>query len=194
MKEIRLLNSEIRGAEDSRSVEGVAAVFDQYSQDLGWFIEKIDRDAFAGADMDDVVACRNHDPDKVLARTKAGTLHLTVDDNGFGYRFDAPNTTVGNDTLEDIRVGNISHSSFAFTVKEDKWEKKDGKDVRTILRFEAIYDVSPVTNPAYLQTSVQKNSLDVAKRSYDEFIKSQEPPVKGMHWTEAATKLLAITA
>ena len=172
-KEIRYFDSEVRGEGESREIRGTAAVFGKRSQNLGWFVEVIDKNAFDNCDMGDVIACRNHDPDKVMARTSNKSLELSTSGDGLHYRFDAPNTTVGNDTLEDIRIGNIDKSSFAFTIKRDKWETlDDGNELRTILEIDKLYDVSPVTNPAYLQTDVQANSLEVAKRSYEEWKES----------------------
>lgn len=195
-KEVRYFDTEVRGEPEGREINGTAAVFNQNSQKLGWFYERIDPRAFDDCDMSDVIACRNHDPDKVMARTSAGTLALEVGDEGVGYRFTAPNTTVGNDTLEDIRVGNISKSSFAFTVEKDQWENLDnGDELRTILKVRKLYDVSPVTNPAYTGTGVQANGLDVAKRSYEQWKAEQAPEDDpnddmGMSWREAKTRIL----
>ena len=176
-KEIRYFESELRGAEDGREIHGTAVVFNKRSQALGWFVEIIDPRAFDNCDMTDVIACRNHDPDKVMARTGSNTLTLEVNDGGVDYRFEAPNTTVGNDTLEDIKVGNINKSSFAFTIKSDKWEEQeDGTDLRTILEINKLYDVSPVTNPAYLQTDVSTN--EVAKRSHEAWKEENKPEEK----------------
>lgn len=199
-KEIRVFNSEIRSAEDGREVAGRAAIFNKLSRELGWFREKIDPKAFDNCDMSDVIACRNHDPDKVMARTSAGTLDLSTDEEGLNYRFNAPNTTVGNDTLEDIKTGNISQSSFAFTVSKDMWEESDEGDVRTILEVKKLYDVSPVTDPAYFGTDVQANGLAVAKRSHEEWKKKDEKPDPtddpnddmGMTWHEARAKVISL--
>jgi len=196
-KEIRYFESEVRGEEESREIKGTAAVFGKRSQNLGWFVEVIDERAFDGCDMSDVIACRNHDPDKVMARTSNKTLALETDKDGLHYRFSAPNTTVGNDTLEDIRIGNIDKSSFAFTVEKDSWETlDDGTELRTILKIPKLYDVAPVTNPAYLQTGVQANSLEVARRSYEEWKKGEEDENDDMAdrktWREARMKIIGL--
>jgi len=206
-KEIRYFENPVvieeREGEDSRHISGYAAVFNKLSQDLGWFREKIDPAAFEKCDMADVIACRNHDPDKVMARTTAKTLDLNIDAKGLKYGFDAPNTSAGNDTLEDIQLKNIVASSFAFTVASDMWEEgktKNDPDIRTILEFKKLYDVSPVTNPAYLQTSVGANSLDLAKRSYDEWkdtikneSKEEEIPPETLSVREAEQQLIEIS-
>lgn len=174
-KEIRYYESDVEVRDDSREINGRAVVFDKLSRNLGWFREKIDPHAFDECDMTDVIACRNHDPDKVMARTTADTLDLNTDAQGLNYKFEAPNTTAGNDTLEDIKLKNIQYSSFAFTIAEDRWDEDDEHgEVRTILRIKKLYDVSPVTNPAYFGTDVQANGLEVAQRSHDEWKAAQK--------------------
>ena len=195
-REIRYFDSEVlvekREDGDSRTISGRAAVFNKLSRNLGWFREKIDPAAFDECDMTDVIACRNHDPDKVMARTTAETLKLGTDQNGLNYTFDAPNTTAGNDTIEDIKLKNITQSSFAFTIAEDRWDEDDEHgEIRTILKVKKLYDVSPVTNPAYFGTDVSANSLEVAQRSYDEWKKNDDVNM-GMTYQEAKVKVLAL--
>lgn len=157
-KEIRQLNTSDMQVND-RSVDGYAAVFNSPSEDLGGFIEVIADGAFDGViDRSDVYALLNHDPEKVLARSKygVGSLGLTVDSKGLRYVFDAPKTDLGDTVLEFIRRGEIDSSSFAFVVGEDRWEKQaDGMYLRTILSFKSLHDISPVFDPAYAATSVK---------------------------------------
>lgn len=152
--ERRTINFELRAKPEGRTIEGYAAIFDSET-DLGWFIEEIARGAFDGADMSDVVALFNHDPNYPLARTSSKTLVLEVDEKGLKYRFDAPDTTFGEDLLKMIRRGDISQSSFAFTIKDQEWIERTGTpSKRMIKKIDALYDVSPVTYPAYKETSV----------------------------------------
>ena len=165
-KEIRSITAELRAATEGRTIEGYAAVYNQEA-DLGFFREIIMPGAFDGADMSDVRALFNHNPDGILARTASGTMQLEVDERGLKFRFEAPNTTLGNDLLEMIRRVDISQSSFAFTVAKggDEWEDGDERaDLRKIKKFRALYDVSPVTYPAYTQTSVQARSAEQVYR------------------------------
>ena len=167
--EIRIFESRVENrAADSRKIEGIAAKSNSLSRTLyGWFKEIIDPGAFEGADMSDVVCLKNHNQDLILARTIAGTLDLGVNDDGdLTYSFEAPNTTVGNDLLEEVRLGNIQHSSFAFEVAEDRWEEdSEGNEIRHIVKFRKIHDVSPVVNPAYLQTSVDARNMEIIEQS-----------------------------
>lgn len=153
-KETRTINFELRAKPESRTIEGYAAIFDTET-DLGWFRETLNRSAFENADMTDVVALFNHDPNFPLARTTSGTLQLEIDERGLKYSFEAPDTTYGEDLLKMIRRGDISQSSFAFTIKDETWDERGGgKPKRSIDAIAALYDVSPVTYPAYKETSV----------------------------------------
>ena len=166
-KEIRYFN-EIRANEDSesRKVEGYAIIFNSESEDLG-FIETIEKDAIDDEVIakSDVFALMNHDDKRgILARSRRGkgSLKLSIDDRGLKYEFDAPKTALGNELLEMLRRNDISASSFAFTVANggDAWEKRDGKYYRTIKKIDRLFDVSPVYNPAYSETTVACRSFD----------------------------------
>ena len=147
--------------EESRMISGYAAVFDSDSEDLGGFTERIERGAFAEAiKVSDVRALFNHDNNMILARTASGTLRIYEDERGLKYEFEAPNTNVGNDVLEMIKRGDISQSSFGFTVEQDSWAKRDGTTYRTIKKVKQLYDVSPVTFPAYPEASVAVRKLE----------------------------------
>lgn len=161
--------------EESRTVYGYAVVFDSPSQDIG-FIETIKRGAITQETINncDIFAKFNHDDSKVLARSNhgEGSLHLLVDDKGLRYEFEAPNTDLGNELLEYIKRGDISQSSFAFALNPDdkgaqKWEKRDGKLYRTINKIDYLFDVSPVFQPAYIATSVDKRDLEEAKNKIE---------------------------
>lgn len=192
-RETRVLSGrvEIRAAEDeqapSRKVRGYAAVFGKESENLGGqkyqFREIIEQGAFDDVLMDDVRALVNHDPNMILARSKAGNGSLTIgtDDTGLFYEFEAPDTRAGNDLLESIRRGDIDQSSFSFSVNDEgqAWEKKQDGDgpvmmTRTIKRVSRLYDVSPVTYPAYPDATV-------AIRSLEQFRQSEAPPAFENH-------------
>lgn len=160
---------EVRAASiDSRTVTGYAALFNSASQNLGGFIEYIDRDAFNEAlPVSDVRALFNHNDNYILARSSSGTLQLEIDERGLKYTFEAPNTTAGNDLLESLKRGDISQSSFGFTVDTDNWEYRgdDLPAVRTITKVKRLYDVSPVTFPAFNNTTVAIRKLNVLQQN-----------------------------
>lgn len=136
-------------------ISGYAAVFGEETNIAGMFNEVISRSAFDNVLGDDVRALVDHNPEKIFGRTKAGTLRLEVDERGLRYEADIPDTQVGRDLVENIRVGNISQSSFGFSIDEEVWEERDGDlPLRKITRLAKLYDVSPVTFPAYEGTEV----------------------------------------
>ena len=180
MKEIRNNNLEVRATTpESQQVEGYALVFNSESNDLGGFKEIIDNS--------DVLCLLNHNEDKgVLARCNKGngSLKLTVDERGLKYTFEAPNTALGDELLEGLRRGDISTSSFAFTVGSDNWEKRqDGTYLRTIKKIKQLYDVSPVYHAAYDATSVNTRGLDSLKeqekKEIEDYYKELENKING---------------
>lgn len=156
---------EVRSKDDGKKMlRGYAMKFDQ-RYDLGWFTESISRGALDSADMTDVRALLNHDPNFVLGRTTAGTLRLSVDETGLMYEIDLPDTQAARDLAVSIERGDISQSSWAFTVYDqadgqdgETWQ--DGYKTRTINRVARVFDVSPVTYPANPDTSVAKRSAE----------------------------------
>ena len=161
MIEYRSFRIEAR-EQGSRTVSGYGSVFNSQSEDLG-FIETIDPNAITDETIkrSDVFATLNHDMDKILARCKygSGSLELKCYDKGLYYRFDAPNTDLGDELLEYLNRGEIDSSSFAFTVKRDEWKNgDDGKHYRRILEIDQIFDISPVFCPAYPEAICQKRN------------------------------------
>lgn len=162
--ERRVLTGRMKKKDDdseSRRVVGYAAVFNSASETL-WssFVEEVDARAFDDADMSDVRALFNHDDNKILARTP-GTLALEIDATGLRYEFDMPDTTYGNDLLESMRRGDVTQSSFGFTVMEDEWIDRSADQLlplRRILKVGRVFDVSPVTYPAYPETTSEVRS------------------------------------
>jgi len=170
-------------SEDGRPIiEGYAAVFDKPSEDLGGFVEFIKPGAFTNAiKSDDVRALVNHDAGlSTIGRTASGTLELEQDKKGLKYRVKVPDTSAGRDVVELIKRGDITGSSFGFQVVSDKWETVDGEEQRTLLEVK-LFDVSPVTFPAYPDT-------DVAVRSRDAYRAS----IKPKHQTSDAQRELDI--
>ena len=145
-------------------IAGHAAVFNSLSEELWGFRERIAPGAFAPAlGKSDIRALLNHDPNFVLGRTKNGTLRVREDETGLAVEIDPPETRWADDLLISIGRGDISQMSFAFRVGEESWETVDGIDIRTILSFDEIFDVSPVTYPAYPETDVSlRDGLDAA--------------------------------
>jgi HK97 family phage prohead protease len=187
--EKRVFHIELRADDadaERRTVTGYAAVFNSPSEDMG-FVEYIEPGAFRDAlKTSDVRALFNHDPNYILARTASGTLKLEEDKKGLRYEFEAPATTFGNDFLTMLRRGDISQSSFGFTVAEQAWEEKrtpdgDTQYIRRIKKVERLYDVSPVTYPAYPDTEVALRSMPAAESHSDQAVDHQNEERERAH-------------
>ena len=175
--EKRIFNIENRfeTREDGQEVVvGYGSIWNSRSENLGGFYEYISPDAISQETIDksDVRALINHDPNLVLARSTAGNLSLSVDEKGLRYEFSIPETSYGKDLAINMKNGNINQSSFAFTVGADEWSTdEEGNDIRTITSIEKLYDVSPVTYPAYSQA---ESDLVVAQRALAMYKENKE--------------------
>ena len=170
---VELRTSEVRAAgDDSLVIEGYAANFDTET-DLGYFRETIARGAFDDVLEDDVRLLLNHEG-APMARTTNGTLELSVDENGLKYRAALADTQDGRDLYKLIKRGDISQSSFAFTITDEKWS--EDRSTRTVQRMGKLLDVSPVTYPAYATTTVSARNMATAKEEAEELKPEQEAP------------------
>lgn len=150
----------ITNADGLRKITGYAAVFEKLSDDLGWFREKIQPGAFAETiGADDIRALWNHDSNFPLGRNKSGTLVLSEDDHGLKIEIDPPDTQWARDLMTSIDRGDVDQMSFGFQTLSDKWEMVEGEDIRTLIKVR-LFDVSPVTFPAYPDTEVGLRSLE----------------------------------
>lgn len=156
---------EMRQADgDKPQLSGYAAVFGEATEIAGIFRERIAPGAFADAvKRDDVRALFNHDANFVLGRTTAKTLRLVEDDRGLRYEVDPPETTWARDLMVSVQRGDVNQSSFAFEVTEEEWDYgvRGEMPLRTI-KAVRLYDVSPVTYPAYESTTVSARSREAA--------------------------------
>ena len=153
-KEIRSFEVELRKAPESRKIEGRAIPFNVLSPNREGFREMIAPEAVEGViEASDIFMLYNHDRQKgFLARNNKGkgTLNIDVREDGVYFDFELASDNLSNYILERIERGEISETSFAFTVREDSWVKKeDGVYERTIKKFEKLYDFSVVDNSYY---------------------------------------------
>jgi HK97 family phage major capsid protein/HK97 family phage prohead protease len=165
--ERRTLPAELRAAApDTRRLVGTAIVFNQLSEDLGGFRERIAPEAMRRtvSEQIDVRAYADHDPARVLGRVSNNTLRLTTDTRGVQAEIDLPETSYANDVLAVVRRGDLRGMSFAFQVMPggERWEAgADGVPVRVITDMRVSH-ISPVSEPAYAATDVA-----VARRSLE---------------------------
>lgn len=139
-------------------VEGLATTFEPYELyefDGVKYYEQIDRNAFTGADLSDVIMQYDHEG-RVLARQSNGTLKLETTDDGLFMCADLSKSSASKDMYEDIASGLVTKMSWAFTVAEDEFDR----DTRTrvIKRVKKVYDVSAVSLPANNDTEINARS------------------------------------
>ena len=156
-REFRMENAEQNG----NTIRGYAAVYNSDSEWMGGFYEQIATGAFDGVMDNDVRAYFNHDENLLLGRVSSGTLRISTDKRGLFYEVDLPNTTYANDLAELMKRGDVNQSSFAFLIEKDRWEQRDGTTYRIIEKVSRLLDVSPVSQPAYPDsTSELKRDLE----------------------------------
>lgn len=163
-----------RGAE-KMGISGHAAVFNQLSEDLGGgWREKIAPGAFhESIQRDDIRSLWNHNVDNLLGRNKSGTLRLEEDAIGLAIDNDFPDTTVARDVYTLIERGDISGMSFGFWPLREDYDFSGPVPVRILLEVK-LFDVSPVTDPAYIQTDISVRSM--LDKAIQEKIAALRPP------------------
>lgn len=172
MKTFRVLGSvnyRAEGENMPKQFGGIAAVVD-VTTDLKYFEERIERGAFDNALKKDYdIRCLfNHESECILGRTKANTCNVYVNTDGnleYTWIPDYENP-LHMQVARSIMRGDITQSSFAFTVKNRTWEKSEkygDLSLHVIKEIDELYDVSPVTYPAYVDTEAEARSLENTK-------------------------------
>ena len=164
------IRCELRSENGGRHISGKAISFDTQSNDIG-FIEILHRGCISQEliDSSNIVFLYNHDYNQVIARANKGkgTLNIDLRDDGVYFDLEVPNTTMGNDLLENIRLGNITQCSFGFRYSNEEGAYKDEKigDVwyRNVYKIGELYDLSAVTYPAYDDTYVNARMQERSK-------------------------------
>lgn len=159
------------GGEPVTVLTGYAAVFDSLSEDLGGFREKIAPGAFKRSIKNpNVMALIDHMPNKLLGSSATGRVTVSEDRRGLATEITPVMTSYARDLEALLDAGEKTKMSFGFRTVQDKWEKVDGEDIRTLLEVD-VFDVSVVTNPAYPATDVS-----VARRSLAEAREAEVTP------------------
>jgi len=163
--------------DEKRTISGLGAVYYDGSEGSEYRLwdgayERIMPGAFDRAvKEDDVRGLFNHDANMVLGRTSSGTMQLRATSEGLRYEIEPGNTTVSQDVAEHIRRGDVSGSSFAFVVTQEEWRtetpSEDAKrEIREIQEVR-LYDVGPVTFPAYAATTTETHAE--ARSAYEAY-------------------------
>ena len=162
---------EVREENGEMIIEGYAALYNSET-DLGVFRESISPGAFDDVLNDDVRALINHDPSLILGRSSAGTLELSTDEFGLKYRVKLGEQQYAKDLYSSIKRGDISQSSFAFTIKDQSWS--EDRSTRKVEKVAKLLDVSPVTYPAYKSATVAARKEEEPKEIRTAEVKSSD--------------------
>lgn len=169
---------EIREDEDgNRTLSGYAVKWEKKSHVLGYwrkFREQFKKGAFATSlENDDQRFLWSHDTSQVLGRTKNKTLRLEEDATGLRFELDLPQTTLGNDTFETIKRGDVDGVSFGFSMLDDEMDEPDDDlPLRTVKKAK-LFEVSAVAFPAYPDSQVSARGYDRMKE-FDQEMKNRD--------------------
>lgn len=150
-----------------RTISGYAIVFNQRSEILlennKRFVEVILPSAITQQTLDnsDIKFTIDHNRERLLARRNKGkgTLTTKITPRGVYFEFLAPKTADGEFAVEMVNRGDISGASFAFVISGDRWEKKNGENIRYVTKISRIYDMTITADPAYNTTTAYVRSL-----------------------------------
>jgi len=148
---------EVRDTEEGQVISGMALPFNRDSQDLGGFVERIDSRAVRRTlENSDVVMLWQHDSTDPITRESTG---LKLEARDTGVFFEANSSDFTDRQLDLLRRGVVKQMSFGFITISDDWQKNSEPVVRTLLDID-LREISPVTWPAYNQTSVAVRSAE----------------------------------
>ena len=178
------------GEEERMTVEGYATTFNDpyvlWQEDGYTVMEQVDRNAFDGADLSDVIMQYDHEG-RVFARTSNGTLTLAADDHGMKIVADLGGTELGRQLYEEIKGGYTNKMSFGFTVETDTRETQENHEtgevtiLRTITAIRKLYDVSAVSLPA-------NNATEISARAFCEGVIAEAAEERRAHAEREARK------
>ncbi|MGT2961133.1 HK97 family phage prohead protease [Streptococcus caballi] len=150
--------------QEEKVIEGYFVIFNSETELWEGAFEEIAPGAFDETMENDIRALINHDTKLVLARTKAGTLTLTIDDKGLYGRIVINDKDVDAMNLyARVQRGDVDQCSFGFNILEESADfREDGTTKWTISKVD-LHEVSVVTFPAYEDTGVQARKRDFEK-------------------------------
>ena len=176
--EIRLKDVNLEYDNDAKRIGGYINVVERSSEvmyshkDCKWFKETMQSGVFKRAlqKNQSVPLLLEHDWDKQVAHTNDGTLELRED--SIGLRFDA---VVSEDTYKEIEKKGITSCSFGFKINEQQKEPVNTKLEKRYVTNIDLFEVSLVSNPAYVGSLVEKRALeDALKEEEVEEVREKE--------------------
>lgn len=184
--EKRTVNLQFRSTDlETRKIEGYAAVFsDEYTKLKDrWgdcFYEKISPGAFLKTLNDksrDKFMLINHDWNKVVGRTNSN-LELEEDNKGLRFSLEIPNTSDGNDLLENVRLGLVKGCSFGFNIVNQKTRWDDDWNFYRDITEVDLFEITATPIPAYSDTEISCRSEELSNISIKE-IREKEKNLEG---------------
>lgn len=177
-------NLEIEQSSTGFHFEGHACTFDEPA-DLGFATESIDRGAFRKVlqQGDNVPFTLEHDPTRVLATTRSGTLRLSEDAKGLKVEADVPDTSLARDLVTQVKAGIVHGMSFGFVLgstKNQKIEYRSGRPHRRIMGFKKLLDVCTTWDPSYASAEAQFRSMQLASSplAFQQFLMGGYPQLE----------------
>ena len=149
-------------ATDNLLISGYFIVFDTETELYPGVLEEVSPDALVGVDLSDVKALIDHDTAKVLGRTKANTLSLSVDSKGlYGEIIVNESDQEAMNLYSRVQRGDVDQCSFGFEILNEEMIQNSDGTVKFIIKSINLYEVSVVTFPAYQETAVEARSKQI---------------------------------
>lgn len=149
-------------ATDKKIISGYFIVFDTETELYTGVREEVSPDALVGVDLSDVKALIDHDTAKVLGRTKANTLSLSVDSKGlYGEIIVNESDQEAMNLYSRVQRGDVDQCSFGFEILNEEMIQNSDGTVKFIIKSINLYEVSVVTFPAYQETAVEARSKQI---------------------------------
>ena len=163
---------------DSKIISGYFVVFNSETELYQGVYEEVAPEAFDSVDFSDVKALVDHDTAKVLGRTKASTLSLSVDDKGlYGEITVNENDQEAMNLYSRVIRGDVDQCSFGFEILNEEMIQNSDGTVKFIIKSLKLYEVSVVTFPAYQDTAVEARSKQI-KEAHERTLQSRKKNLK----------------
>ena len=163
---------------DSKIISGYFVVFNSETELYQGVYEEVAPEAFDGVDFSDVKALVDHDTAKVLGRTKASTLRLSVDDKGlYGEITVNENDQEAMNLYSRVIRGDVDQCSFGFEILNEEMIQNSDGTVKFIIKSLKLYEVSVVTFPAYQDTAVEARSKQI-KEAHERTLQARKQNLK----------------
>lgn len=166
---------EIREADNKRVIRGYPILFDEVTDRVGYYKEKVDRNALNGADLSETVLLVGHNFDNLLAKNGVN-MRMEVDETGLFFEADLGDTEYDKLIYDRVQRKILTGMSFGFSIDELTTDYEEKLD--TIMRIGTLYEITLTPIPAYPQTvatAVERDAQHESElREADEIQKAKE--------------------